>query len=146
MGCTLLNPSYELPDIAGFGVQRCDLYFAYGGIVRNGKEDRRDQLLEYPPQAAGSGLVFGSDIRNLLEHRLLDAQLDALILENLHELAVNAVPGLDQYPHQHFAGQVAKTGDEGQPAGEFRNQAELKQIRRLDPAVEPIQDALIVPL
>src|SRR5207302_9640793 len=113
-------------------------------IVGNGVENGRDQLLEYAPQAARSGLVLEGQLGDLLEDLRIDGELDAFVLEDFPELAVDRVFRLDHDPHQHFAGEILKPGDDGQAAGELGYQAVREQIGRLHARVQAIQQFLIV--
>src|SRR5437868_10747100 len=135
-----------LSDKRRFGEEGRNRDFFYIGTVRNHVEDGRDQLLEYTPQAAGARLVFDRKVRDLIEYLGLDCQLDTLILEDLAELLVDRIFRLDHDPHQHLFAEVLKTGDDGEPASELRDQLEGKQVGRLYARVEPVQHLLALAL
>src|SRR5438105_10773647 len=77
-------------------------------IVGDRVEDRRDQLLEYPSEAARAGLVLEGQLGDLLEYLRVDRELDAFVLEDFPELAVDRVFRLDHDPHQHFPSEILK--------------------------------------
>ena len=61
-------------------------------------------------------------------------------------MAVDRVFRLDHDPHQHFAGEILKPGDDGQAAGELGYQAVREQIGRLHARVQAIHQFLIIGL
>src|SRR5437762_5207662 len=113
-----------------------DRHFAYGRIIRNGIEDRCDQLLEYASEAPRPGLVLVCQLSDLLEDPRIDGELDAFVVKDLAELAVDRMLRLDHYSHEHLPREILEPCDDRQTAREFRYQAVGEQIGRFHARVQ----------
>lgn len=141
----MLEP-LRLLVVAGVFEEGLDDHLLHFLVVGHGVEHRGQQFLEDAPQAAGAGLVLEGDFGDLLEHRRLDLQFHPLALQQQAELVVEGVLRLGHDPHQHGLGEVLEAGHHRQAAGEFGDQAEFEEVGGLHPAVEAVQDVLVVVL
>ena len=89
-------------------------------------------LLEDRAQGAGTGAAADGFLGEGAQGVAGDAELHAVHGELLAVLFDQRVFRLGEDGHQFVLGQFAQRGNDGQAADEFRDEAEVEQVLRLD--------------